>query len=340
MLCVNRLTAILLLALPSLLCLACGADDAGEGKAIALPGGEAGIGFDDLRFGHALGKVIVPAGRTGDLDLVDPDTLEVTTIGGFSAQDDFGGGHGQGTTSADEGNGPLFAIDRDARMLRVVDPAAKKIAAAADLGGSPDYVRFVESTGEVWVTEPGDDRIEIFTLPEESGAEPVHAADVAVEGGPESLVVDAAHGRAYTHLWKGETVGIDLDTREIVARFSNGCEGSRGIALDADRGWLFAGCAEGKLVLLDLATGKARGSLEVPEGVDVIDYAKAMGHLYVPSSSDGTVSFIGVSDSGELTLLGEGEGQEGSHCAVADDRGHAFVCDPDHGQLIVFDDPY
>src|SRR5215467_12249007 len=61
--------------------------------AVPLPDGSAGIGFDDLDYSPDLKKVIVPAGRTGNLDLIDPQTLAVTTIAGFSAQDKYGGGH-------------------------------------------------------------------------------------------------------------------------------------------------------------------------------------------------------------------------------------------------------
>jgi hypothetical protein len=54
--------------------------------AIEIPGGSAGIGFDGLRFSPASGKVLVPAGRTGALVLVDPATRGVTAINGFSAK--------------------------------------------------------------------------------------------------------------------------------------------------------------------------------------------------------------------------------------------------------------
>jgi len=66
---------------------------------LALPGGDGGIGFDDMVFAPSLHKVLVPAGRSGNLDLIDPDTKQVTAIGGFSSRTSFGGGHGQGVTS-------------------------------------------------------------------------------------------------------------------------------------------------------------------------------------------------------------------------------------------------
>ena len=48
-----------------------------------MPAGSAGIGFDDLRYSATLHRVLAPAGRTGTLDLIDPDTLAVTSISGL-----------------------------------------------------------------------------------------------------------------------------------------------------------------------------------------------------------------------------------------------------------------
>src|SRR5439155_14313407 len=70
-----------------------------DGTAVSLPGGNGGIGFDDLRFSSALGKVLVPAGRTGALDLVDPATLAVSRITGFGETAGYDGGHDVGPTS-------------------------------------------------------------------------------------------------------------------------------------------------------------------------------------------------------------------------------------------------
>src|SRR6185295_3421600 len=104
------------------------------------------------------------------------------------------------------------------------------------LAASPDYVRWVAPTGEVWVTEPDAEQIEVFTAPPDGTSAPKQAALVKVKGGPESLVIDPTRGRAYTHLWKSATVAVDLRSRAIVATWPNSCEGSRGIALDERRG--------------------------------------------------------------------------------------------------------
>src|SRR5258705_13990772 len=90
--------------------------------AIALPGGEDGVGFDDLRYSRKLGKVLVPGGRTGRLYLVDPTTSSVTSIPGFSTVKEFAGGHDDGITSVAEGAGLLFVTDRTSLDLSLIDP--------------------------------------------------------------------------------------------------------------------------------------------------------------------------------------------------------------------------
>lgn len=314
---------------------ACRATPPAGATTTALPDGRPGIGFDDLRFSAGYG-VLVPAGRSGNLDLVDPSTRTVTSVGGFSMEPLHFAGHDQGATSADAGGGFLFVTDRTARIIDVVDPATRQIVASAPVAASPDYVRWVAPTGEVWVSEPDAEQLELFTL---AGGAPAHAALIAIPGGPESLVIDPTRGRAYTHLWSGGSVSVDVRTRAVVAQWSNGCGGSRGIALDERRGLLFAGCAEGRGTVADVAAGALVATLDVPaQGVDVIDYSPLLGHLYLAGQTNATLAIVGVSASGQLSLLGSEPTAGGAHCVAADDRGNAYVCDPDNGDLIVVGD--
>ncbi|HZR08768.1 MAG TPA: hypothetical protein VFA79_09325, partial [Myxococcales bacterium] len=136
------------------------------------------------------------------------------------------------------------------------------------------------------------------------------AGAIEVPDGPESLAADGT--RAYTHSWKGESYAIDLERGEVVARFQNGCEGARGLALDAAHGLLFAGCAEGKVTSVSLATLQPVGSAPAGKGVDIIAFAPGLRHLYAPAG-----------DAASLTVI----------------AGNAWVCDPAHGRLLVFRDP-
>jgi hypothetical protein len=151
--------------------------------------------------------------------------------------------------------------------------------------------------------------------------------------------VDGKRGRAYTHLWKGKTVAIDVKARSVTATWENGCTGSRGIALDESGRFLFAGCAEGKAVVLDTGTGKMLSSLAAGDGVDIIDYDATLSHLYLPGGKSATLAVLGVSREGQLSLLGTLPTAAGAHC-VAAVKGSVFVCDPKKGRLIVFRDGY
>ena len=306
---------------------------------VELPGGAAGIGFDDLRFAPGLKVLLVPGGRTGSLFLVDPATRKVTSLSGFRASQNFKGGHGEGTTSADEGLGLLFASDRDFRELAIVDPGNRRIISRARLSANPEYVRFVAPAREVWVTEPDAERIEIFRLDGSGSAtRAVVSGRIDVKGGPESLVIDGEHGHAYTHLWEGRTVAIDLKTRSIVRNWSNGCRGSRGIALDPAHQLLFVGCAEGKAVVLSSVDGHTIASAPSGDGVDVIDFSARLSHLYVPGAKSATMAIFRVSPNGVLALLRTVSTVPGAHCVAADASGHAYVCDPKKGRLLVVRD--
>ena len=324
------------------LALQAGSDASTPGQFLELPGGTGGIGFDDLQFSARLGRLLVPGGRTGRLYLVDPKSLAVSSIEGFSPSKTFGGGHEQGITSVGEGEGLLFVTDRTSLSLLVVDPGSNRITARARLAASPDYVRYVAPTREVWVTEPDKDQIEVFRLAADAKEPPVHAALIPIQNGPESLVVDATRVRAYTHLWEATTLAIDLKTRSVVARWKNLCEGSRGIVLDEGRGFLFAGCSEGRGVTLDVAhDGRILGDLRTgAAGVDIIDYDRTLHHLYLPGGKSATMAILGVGRDGALKELGTAPSPAGGHCVVSDQAGRAYVCDPKAGRLTVVRDSF
>ena len=304
-----------------------------------MPGAQGGTGFDDLNFSSKLHKILLPGGRTGRLYLIDPKTGVTSFIGGFSVDKNYLGGHTQSITSACEGGGFIFTTDRDTLRLHALDPQTNAIVASAPLSALPDFVRFMDAANEVWVTQPGiTGRIEIFKFSAHPKPVLSRSGFIDVPGGPEFLSVDRARQIAYTNLYAGMTVGIDVRTRAILKRWANGCQSSRGIALDDKRGFLFVGCMEGKAVALDLKRDGLRvSSLLVPPGVDVIGYNPELSHLYVSSN---VLSVIGVSGQGKLSLLGMGQAEEGAACTTGDDQGHIWVCNPQQGQLLLFKDSF
>ena len=303
--------------------------------AVSLPGGEEGIGFDDIVYAPALHQVIVPAAQTGRVYLIDPATWSHESCAVWQGR----------TTSADAGDGYVFAVDRTHSAVNVIDPKLHKVVASAALEMEPDIVRYVPATHEVWVTEedPQKGQVEILAFSANGKVQLSHAADVKVAGGggPESLAVDPVRSRVYTNREDQKvTVAIDVASHRIVAEWNNGTEvSSSGLALDETQAWLLVGSGTGGIAVLDVAhNGRILGTLKVGKSTDLIGYNPSLKHVYVPDPKEGTLAIIGVSPNGEPRLLGTVETAKGSHAAAADDRGQVWVTDPNHGRLLVVKD--
>ena len=229
--------------------------------AVSLPGGEEGIGFDDIVYAPALHQVIVPAAQTGRVYLIDPATWSHESCAVWQGR----------TTSADAGDGYVFAADRSHSAVNVIDPKLHKIVASATLEMEPDIVRYVPATHEVWVTEedPQKGQVEILAFSADGKVQLSHAAKVKVSGGgPESLAVDPVRSRVYTNREDQKvTVAIDTASRRIVAEWKNGTEGSSsGLALDETEAWLFVGSGAGGVAVVDVAhNGRILGTLHSPQ---------------------------------------------------------------------------
>ncbi len=108
--------------------------------------------------------------------------------------------------------------------------------------------------------------------------------------------------------------------------------------MDPARGFLFVGCDEGKLKVLDLNTGAQLGSASSGSGVDIIAYNSHLAHAYLPGEESATMAIIGISTKGAATVLATVKTDESAHCVAADDRDNAYVCDPNGGRLLIMKD--
>ena len=311
-----------------------GSDPSAVIKPVELPDGKPGIGFDDLQWSGALGRVIVPGGRTGNVFLIDPDSLAVTTLPGFSKSTNYDGGHDFGVTSAIDAEGLIYAVDRTSRLLVQLDPKDGKRKATLALRASPDYVRFVEATRELWVTEPHAGEIEVVALSDEQPPAMKPAGVIAVRRGPESLVIDQARARAYTNSFTGSTFSIDARTRAILTRNDNDCWLTLGIALDAVRQYVFVGCHGGQVSAFAAGSERLLGRQDLSRGVDIIAFDPLHRRLHVASSKRSELSLLRVATDGTLrtehTIANDGSGS----CVTVDGAGRSWVCDPSHGRIL------
>lgn len=308
---------------------------------INIPGGGHGIGFDDIGYAAALHRVMIPAGATGNLVLIDPKTSDLTVIHGVSTPDTDTKAkhHREGTTSAIYAEGYLFASDHDPAEVVAIDPHSRKVIGRTPLESGPDYVRYVARTHEIWVTEPDKQQIQVFKLSVAAKPKLTPETVIHIAGGPESLEIDDARNRAYSNLWKSKTVEMELSTHKVLAEWPNTCKGSRGLALDEAHDHVFVACTKGKVVTLaPTEHGKVIASAPAGAGIDIISYSPRLHHLYVPGARAATLTVFDASASGALKPIAVYQTAKRAHCVTDDNHGHVFVCDPHAGAILKIDD--
>jgi DNA-binding beta-propeller fold protein YncE len=305
---------------------------------IPLPGG-APVVMDYLVFDAATQTVWVPAGNTGNVDVVDTSG-KVTPIAGFpTAPSPRPGRPNMGPSSATVADGAVWVGNRADRKLCAIDAKSHAKGACVELSSMPDGLAWVATTRELWATTPRDQTITIVSLKDKAPGVP---ATLKLDGEPEGYAVDAARGVFYTNLEdKDKTLAIDVKTRKVVSTWAPGCgaDGPRGIALDAARRLLFVACTDGA-VTLDLAhDGKPVGRLKTGSGVDNIDYHADKRLLYVASGKDATLTIAKIADGGAPTVVGTAPTGAGARVVIVDGKGTAYVADSMGGRLVVVKPP-
>jgi DNA-binding beta-propeller fold protein YncE len=303
--------------------------------AVALPGGPP-VGMDYLAYDAATDRVWVPAGNTGNVDVVDAATGKVTTLRGFpTAPPRRPDRPRMGPSSATVAEGVVWIGDRADRLLTAYDAKTLARKAAVQLPSMPDGLQFVRRTREVWVTTPGDRALTIVGV---AGKKPRVVATMKLAGSPEGYAVDEARGVFYTNLEDADqTLAIDVATRKVTATWPATCgaEGPRGLAIDEAHQWLFVACTNGARVL-DLAhDGKVLGRVDTGAGVDNLAYDVARRRLFVAAARAGDMVVADVADGGALRLLATVATAPGARNPIVDTRGAAYVEDTAGGRLLV-----
>src|SRR5262245_50291961 len=109
---------------------------------------------------------------------------------------------------------------------------------------------------------------------------------------PESVRLDAARkvlyvsnidGEPWTADGKGSIARVGLDGKVIAAEWVTGLDCPKGLDLSDDGKWLYAADAGG-IVVIDVAAGKIKKKIAIPEGVQLNDLVNDKGTLYVSDS--------------------------------------------------------
>jgi DNA-binding beta-propeller fold protein YncE len=303
---------------------------------IALPPA-APVVMDYLAYDAAQKRLWVPAGNTGNVDVID-SAGKVTPVAGFpTAPSSRPGRPNMGPSSASVGANEVWVGNRADKAICAVDRKSLTKGACVTLPSSPDGVVWMAPTHEVWATTPRDQTLTIIDPAKKS-----IAGTIKLAGDPEGYAVDVTKGVFYTNLEdKDRTLAIDVKSRKVVSDWAAGCggDGPRGLAIDPERKLLVVACSDGASVL-DLAhDGKQVGRLKTAGGVDNIDYLPAKKLVFVASGGDAQLHIAKLADGGAITEVATAPTGKGARVVVAAPDGTAYVADSMGGKIWVVKAP-
>src|ERR1700690_781009 len=304
---------------------------------ISLPGGPP-VGMDFLTYDRETNRVWVPAGNTGNVDVVRGATGKVTTIGVFATAPPRRPGRPRmGPSSATVAEGVIWIGNRGNNQLSGYDAKTLAPKGVVQLPSMPDGLAYAKTTHELWATTPGDKTITITRV---DGKTPGALAMIKLDGAPEGYAVDDAKGLFYTNLEdKDRTLVIDIKTRKVVSNWPAGCgsKGPRGLAIDTAHRWLFVACTNG-METLDLEHGgKVLGRITTGDGVDNPGYDARKRLLFIASGADGEIVIAHVDDKGGPQKIVSIPTARGARNPVIDVHGNAYVEDSSNGRLLVIE---
>jgi DNA-binding beta-propeller fold protein YncE len=307
-----------------------------------LPGASPPASLDYIACDRPSGRVWVPVGDTGSVDVYDPSGETFTRVDGFKTvqREWHGKTRTMGPSSISIGDGVAYVGDRGSNEVCAVDIKTMKVGRCTGLPSSPDGVDYVPSTKELWVTTPGESSVTVLDA-SQTDSLPTKTT-IRLEGRPEGYAVDSARRLFLTNLEdKDRTVAIDLTTHQPKATWSAGCgsEGPRGVAVDSARGFIYVACTDGVVVLDGAHDGARLGRLDVGAGIDNIDWLAPRRQLFVAAAKAGKLAIVHVDDSGQPTIVATGESPAGARNGVADMAGVTYVADPLNARLLVFAAP-
>jgi len=306
---------------------------------LALPGAPPdGVVLDYLAVDRGRHRVWVPAGGTGNTDVIDTRTQEIRRVERFPTVEMERRGKKRmvGPSSATVGDGVVYVGNRGDSSVCAIDATALTRGGCVTVPSMPDGLAFIARTKEVWVTTPREQSI--FVLDVSTPATPKPAGSFKLDGEPEGYAVDDGRGLFYTNLEdKDRTLRIDTSTRKVTATWMPACGegGPKGLAIETKDQMLMVACPDHVEVLAAMTDGRILSKLDTGEGVDSIDYLPEKRLLYVAAAGAATLTVARLEQPGTLKQVAARATAKGARNAVVTDDGIAYIADGPEGKILV-----
>ncbi len=202
--------------------------------------------------------------------------------------------------------------------VTVFDLATLKVLTTVRINArNPDAILFDPFSRRVFTFNGGS--LDATAIDAETGRV---VGTIPLGGKPEFGVSDA-RGRLYVNL-EDESKIQELDpvSLKVLATWPlTPGEGPTGLAIDRQRGRLYAGCGNHLLVIIDAATGRQLGTLPIGAGVDATAYDPSE-QLAFSSNGEGTLTVVREETPGTFSVVGNVPTRRGARTMAVDEKTH------------------
>ncbi len=273
------------------------------------PGGESG--WDGLTLDSQAHRLYVA--RTDCVQIINTESgALVRAIPGLD------GGHG--IALAPELNRGFATSSRSDSVTVFNLASLRPYGAPIAVGKKPEAVIYEPLTRHVFVFNAESHDASVI-----DGATAAVIATVPLGGVPEAAVPDEK-GTVFVNLAnKDEIVAMDAQKNTITHRWplASGAEPA-GLALDPIKHRVFAGCRNGRMIVLDTQSGKLLADLPIGQGVDACAFDPGTGFAFA-ACGDGTLTVVQEDPAmpGRFRVVETVKTQRGTRTMVIDPKDHA-----------------
>jgi DNA-binding beta-propeller fold protein YncE len=214
--------------------------------------------------------------------------------------------------------GKGFTSNGRDNTVTIFDLKTLKAVGSVKTGTSPDVIIFDPYSNRVFCFNGRSNDATVID-PEKGTA----VGTVSFDGNPEFAVSDNK-GTIFVNIEnKSEVEAFDAKTLAVKSRFllSPG-EEPTGLAIDTKNGLLFSACANKRMIVTDIKTGKIVGDIPTGEGTDGAAFDPETHLVFSPNGGDGTLTVIKVDGKLKFTAVENVKTHNRARTMALDPRTH------------------
>ena len=218
--------------------------------------------------------------------------------------------------AVDAAEGRYFVGDEDEKKIVVVDAKSRKVTGEIPVPGAVDAIAYDSKRGLVYADEDGGLNVWVVDVIAKKVV-----ATVVIPGVAEYVEYDPVTDRIYQNIkTKDLLVVIHPSTHKVEKSWSTlPATSPHGLAIDQEHGRIFVAGGNGKLISIEIQSGKVTSSVDIVRGVDQIAFDPKKQVVYC--AGKGSISAVKVTPQG-LTSLGNTPAPNGAKTLAIDPLTH------------------